>query len=57
MNEIQRIQLVQWTAGEAGRIERAGYAMEYPQAARPAWRRELRPNPPAAVVIDLSRQP
>ena len=58
---LPRIQLIHWNEAEAGqvagRIEQAGYAVEYLLPPVPALLRELRANPPAAVVIDLGRLP
>lgn len=56
-----RIHLIHWNEKEAEewarRLERAGYAVEYGLPPVPALMRELRANPPAAVVIDLGRLP
>ncbi len=55
-----RVQLIHWKAAEAkGRAERlraAGYAVTYAEL-NPEGLRQLQRNPPAAVVIDLSRLP
>jgi CheY-like chemotaxis protein len=56
----RRLRLVQWNAAEArGRaatLRAAGYVVNHAQVT-PETLRELRRNPPAAVVIDLSRIP
>ena len=60
---MARILLIHWTAGEAAerasRIERAGHdvACHSDQEAGGAYLRELRSDPPDAVVIDLARLP
>ncbi|MGD2215872.1 MAG: hypothetical protein PVJ64_03910 [Gemmatimonadales bacterium] len=56
----QRIRLVHWNAAEAreraANLRAAGYIVNYRQVT-PETFRELRRNPPDAVVIDLSRIP
>ena len=58
---MPRVRLVHWNAAEARqRVERlqvAGYEATYDAADGPDLLSQLRGDPPAAVVIDLSRQP
>ncbi len=58
---MNRIRLIHWNAAEAeekaGRIRDAGFWVDSRQLAGPAGLRELRDDPPEAVVIDLSRIP
>lgn len=58
---MSRIRLIHWDAAEAeeraGRIREAGYEVDFHLLAGPAGLRELRDDPPDAVVIDLSRIP
>jgi CheY-like chemotaxis protein len=58
---VPRVRLVHWNAAEARqRVERlqvAGYEATYDAADGPDLLSQLRGDPPAAVVIDLSRQP
>jgi CheY-like chemotaxis protein len=58
---IKTIVLIHWDAPEArlrvARLEGLGYAATFQNRAGPALLREIRDNPPSAVVIDLSRLP
>lgn len=58
---MNRIRLIHWNVIEseakAGRIRDAGYWVDSRQLAGPDGLRELRDDPPEAVVIDLSRIP
>lgn len=53
--------LIHWDAPEArarvARLEALGYAASFQNRAGPALLREVRADPPSAVVIDLSRLP
>ena len=55
------IRLIHWNEIEARqmaeRLERAGYEVAFELGPMPALLKELKANPPAAVVIDLSRLP
>ena len=55
-----RVQLIHWNQAEAGEkialLRRAGYEVAFEPLAQGALR-ELKTNPPSAVVIDLSRRP
>jgi CheY-like chemotaxis protein len=55
-----RVRLIHWNAAEAAeraaRLRAAGYRVEF-EMLTPEGLRELRANPPHAVVIDLSRTP
>lgn len=57
---MRRLRLIHWNAEEAReraeRLEAAGYEVVHAPL-DPAGLRELRQNPPAVVVIDLSRMP
>ena len=57
---MRRVRLIHWNAVEAerraARIQAAGYNVAY-EPLTPDTLRELRANPPAAVVIDLARLP
>jgi len=57
---LTHVRLIHWNAAEAKQkasiLESAGYEVDYEPFA-PKALRELRDNPPAAVVIDLSRLP
>jgi hypothetical protein len=58
---LERVRLIHWNAEEAA--ERAewltalGYAAEHELVSDPALTRQLGSNPPAAIIIDLSRLP
>jgi hypothetical protein len=56
-----RVRLVHWHEAEAGesaeRLRTLGYQVNHAILSGPEGFRELRDNPPAAVVIDLSRIP
>jgi hypothetical protein len=58
---VHRIQLIHWNAVEAaeraGRLRALGYDVACDLPAGPAFVRALAHDPPAAVVIDLSRLP
>lgn len=58
---MERVQLIHWNADEAKeraeRIRTTGYEVEYEMSGGSAFVRELGENPPAAVIIDLSRLP
>lgn len=58
---MPRVRLVHWNATEAEeraeRLRSAGYEASFGVPAGVAFLRELRKDPPAAVVIDLSRLP
>ncbi|HEX7395881.1 MAG TPA: hypothetical protein VF313_13215 [Anaerolineaceae bacterium] len=55
------IQLIHWNISEAQeraeRLEKAGYEVAFELGPLPALLKELKANPPEAVVIDLSRLP
>jgi hypothetical protein len=57
---MQRIRLIHWNVAEAeekaAKLRLAGYGVEFEPLA-PVVLRDLKRNPPAAVVIDLSRLP
>jgi hypothetical protein len=57
---MHRVRLIHWNAAEAERrgsmLRSAGFAMAY-EPLTPAGLRALREDPPAAIVIDLSRAP
>jgi CheY-like chemotaxis protein len=57
---MQRVRLIHWKASEAGeevdKLRSAGYDVEFDESA-PVVLRELRENPPEAVIIDLNRLP
>jgi hypothetical protein len=56
-----QLQLIHWSAAEAltgaATLQAAGYEVAYDLPPAPELLRRLRDNPPAAVVIDLTRQP
>ncbi|NOX89551.1 MAG: DUF3052 family protein [Calditrichaeota bacterium] len=58
---MKRIQLIHWNTNEAKeRVERiriAGYEADYAVPSNSAFFRQLAEDPPAAIVIDLSRLP
>ena len=58
---MHQIQLIHWNAAEAteraGRLRTLGYDVACDLSAGPAFIRTLAHNPPAVVVIDLSRLP
>jgi len=58
---MHRIQLIHWNAAEAAeraeRLRALGYDVAYDLPAVPTFLRALAHDPPAAVVIDLSRLP
>ena len=58
---MDRVRLIHWNAAEAeeraGRLRALGYVVEWAPPRGPASFRELAADPPAAVVIDLSRLP
>jgi len=58
---MEYVQLIHWNASEAkeraARIEALGYQVAYKIPAVPDFLRKLGNNPPAAVIIDLSRLP
>ena len=58
---MYRIQLIHWNAAEAAeraeRLRALGYAAAHDLPAGPVFLRALAHDPPAAVVIDLSRLP
>jgi hypothetical protein len=59
--KMKRIRLIHWDVDRAGvcakRIRDAGHKVDSRQLAGPAGLREMRDDPPDAVVIDLSRIP
>ncbi len=58
---MSRIRLIHWNAHEAEerakQLRTAGYRVDYAQFDFPRFFRKLREDPPAAVVVDLSRLP
>ncbi|MBI2927654.1 MAG: DUF3052 family protein [Verrucomicrobia bacterium] len=58
---VKSIRLIHWNAAEAvacaARLRAAGYAVDARPLDGPSALRALREQPPAAVVIDLTRQP
>jgi len=58
---MEHVQLIHWNANEAKeraeRIEALGYHVDYKIPVVPDFLRKLGDNPPAAVIIDLSRLP
>jgi hypothetical protein len=58
---MERVQLIHWNAKEAAeradRIRVLGYGVEHDLVGGSAFVRRLGSNPPAAIVIDLSRLP
>jgi CheY-like chemotaxis protein len=58
---MQRIQLIHWKEGEAAekaeRLKAFGYEVSHKMDSPPRFLRRLGENPPAAVVVDLSRLP
>ncbi len=56
---MSRIRLIHWNASEAEerakQLRTAGYRVDYALFDFPRFFRKLREDPPAAVVIDLSR--
>jgi CheY-like chemotaxis protein len=58
---MQRLRLIHWSKDEAeGRaavLAKAGYEVAFEVPRGPEFLRELKDNPPAAIVIDLSRAP
>ena len=56
-----RLQLIHWNSAEAqaraATLQAAGYAVAYDLADSMALPQQLRNDPPAAIVIDLTRQP
>ena len=58
---MSRIQLVHWNAPEAveraARLRTAGYEVAHGPPDGTGWLRQLRGDPPSAVVIDLGRLP
>lgn len=58
---VERVQLIHWNAEEAAqraeRLAALGYAVEHELTGGSAFIRQLGTNPPAAIVIDLSRLP
>ena len=56
-----RLQLIHWNSAEAqaraATLQAAGYAVAYDLADSMALLQQLRNDPPAAIVIDLTRQP
>lgn len=56
---MERVQLIHWKADEAAerteQLSAFGYAVDYELKGGPAFLRELGNNPPAAIIIDLSR--
>ena len=58
---MERVRLIHWNENEAkeraGQIESYGYEVDYMMAGVADFLRELGKDPPAAVIIDLSRLP
>lgn len=58
---MERVRLIHWNTEEAkekaGRFQSFGYDVDYAMPDVPNFLRELGKNPPAVVVIDLSRLP
>jgi hypothetical protein len=58
---MKRVRLIHWNSAEseerAGRLKTAGYEVVHEALNGPRGLRALRENPPAAIVIDLSRLP
>ncbi|MDP3001301.1 MAG: hypothetical protein Q8N47_27710, partial [Bryobacterales bacterium] len=58
---MPRVRLIHWQAGEerarAEQLEAAGFGVEFESLPPPELLRHLRSDPPAAVVIDLTRLP
>jgi len=58
---MERVRLIHWNAAEAkdraARLRAAGYQVAADVPSGPALLREFKENPPAAVIIDLSRLP
>ncbi len=58
---MRRVRLVHWRAVEAepriAGLRTAGFTVEYAEKTDPGVLREVRKNPPAAVIIDLTRLP
>lgn len=58
---MKRVRLIHWNAEEARerakRLERAGYEVDCAVPAATSFLRQLKSQPPAAIVIDLSRLP
>ena len=58
---IKRLLLIHWDAPEAearvARLEAMGYDASFQNRTGPALLREIKANPPSAVLIDLSRLP
>lgn len=59
--ELVRVRLIHWNAAEAqeraAALRTAGYDVDHAALEGPASLRALKENPPAALVIDLSRMP
>jgi DNA-binding response OmpR family regulator len=57
---LTHVRLVHWNASEAKHkaliLESAGYEVDYEPSA-PQMLKKMRNNPPAVVIIDLSRLP
>ena len=55
-----RVRLIHWKPEEAGqrisKIEKAGFAAEFSECDTPTWK-EIRSDPPDAILVDLSRLP
>ena len=58
---MQRVQLIHWKAEEAqaciARLKKAGCEVRFEVPGGPAFLKQLRRDPPAVVVIDLTRLP
>ncbi len=58
---MRRVRLIHWNVSEAEeratRLRSAGYQVDFELLPFPALIRDLRKNPPSAVLIDLSRVP
>jgi hypothetical protein len=58
---MQQVRLIHWNPGEAReraeRLQALGFQVNYQMPSPPALLKELAGDPPAAVVIDLSRLP
>src|SRR5205085_12152511 len=60
-DNIKQVLLIHWDAPEAqarvARLESMGYSASYMNRTGPALLRDIKADPPSAVLIDLSRLP